>query len=560
MGFWLGSSNRSIAPAGATSTPTYSPAAGTYSTAQSVSIACSNPGAAIYYTVDGSTPTFPITGATTLYTAPISVSGSQTINAIATVAGHLTSPVGSAAYTISSGVTFDFFIAPNGDDNNAGTLSSPWSLTALNSKQSTYRGQNVGIIGDIAGTQTPLQYGQIGGVQTTIYSYLNATIDQPFLNVDGGTSGSPTYIGSCNSSGVYTRGWAIIDCSNPSGGAHPSLDQAILMGQNGNTSTQVPHPDNITYDGLTIRNFCYCGISEESNGADFTNVVVKNCEFYGVTTAVSENNPGCVRFQATNGAQVINCKFHDCQTESGSSFGPYAYPGVFSYSSNALTITNCTFYNIISVQQKDTNQDAVISYCYLDAGSFGSAPNSSYGASYYEGCVGAGHTTTMHHNIILGMSYIDGGSVTAYTGAYSLYNNTYYCSTATQPFFYTPGPGSGGTVSARNNLFISQSGSWSGSEYGVIKLASPTSTLIPQWNYNYYTTAPVFNTSTSYASWQALGFDANSHTGGSPFSGTPTAQVPTSFALNTSSAAYTGGVGGAICGALDGSGSIGTNF
>jgi hypothetical protein len=160
----------------------------------------------------------------------------------------------------------------------------------------------------------------------------------------------------------------------------------------------------------------------------------------------------------------------------------------------------------------------------------------------------------------MGGLYVDGGDVTAYTGAYSLYNNTFYCPSATQPMFYTPGPGSGGTVSFYNTLFITQSGSWSGSEYGVIKLASPTSTLIPQWNYNYYTTAPVFNSSTSYTSWKALGFDANSLSGGSPFATTPSAVNVSSFALNPSSPAYTGGIGGAIMGALDGSGTVGTNF
>ena len=82
-------------------------------------------------------------------------------------------------------------------------------------------------------------------MKTTLYSKLNSQANQPILNINGGTSSSSTYVGSCTSSGVYQRGWAIIHPSNPSGGAHATLDAAILMGQNGNTSTQVQIPTTL---------------------------------------------------------------------------------------------------------------------------------------------------------------------------------------------------------------------------------------------------------------------------------------------------------------------------
>jgi len=78
-------------------TPTFSPAAGTYSSAQSVTISDSTAGASIYYTTDGSTPTT----ASTKYTAPVSVGSTSTLKAIATAAGFSTSAVASAAYTIN---------------------------------------------------------------------------------------------------------------------------------------------------------------------------------------------------------------------------------------------------------------------------------------------------------------------------------------------------------------------------------------------------------------------------------------------------------------------------
>src|SRR6185295_14730290 len=75
-----------------------SPAAGTYSSAQSVTISDTSAGTQIYYTTDGSTPTT----SSTLYTGPVLVSTTTTIKAIAAGAGWTTSAVGSATYTISS--------------------------------------------------------------------------------------------------------------------------------------------------------------------------------------------------------------------------------------------------------------------------------------------------------------------------------------------------------------------------------------------------------------------------------------------------------------------------
>ncbi|MBQ3717349.1 MAG: chitobiase/beta-hexosaminidase C-terminal domain-containing protein [Paludibacteraceae bacterium] len=80
-------------------TPTFSPAEGTYSSTQSVTISCATTGATIYYTTDDSTPT---TSSTT-YGGAISVSSTTTIKAIATKSGMDNSGVASATYTITGG-------------------------------------------------------------------------------------------------------------------------------------------------------------------------------------------------------------------------------------------------------------------------------------------------------------------------------------------------------------------------------------------------------------------------------------------------------------------------
>ncbi len=78
-------------------TPTFSPVAGTYTSAQTVTLSDASAGATIYYTTDGSTPTT----ASNHYTAPITVSSTETINAIATASGFTQSAVGSATFTIN---------------------------------------------------------------------------------------------------------------------------------------------------------------------------------------------------------------------------------------------------------------------------------------------------------------------------------------------------------------------------------------------------------------------------------------------------------------------------
>lgn len=82
-------------------TPTFNPVAGSYGPTQTVAITSATVGATIYYTTDGSTPTH--ASSSIANGGTISVSATETVNAIAGLAGFGDSAVGSAAYTISSG-------------------------------------------------------------------------------------------------------------------------------------------------------------------------------------------------------------------------------------------------------------------------------------------------------------------------------------------------------------------------------------------------------------------------------------------------------------------------
>jgi hypothetical protein len=85
----------------ATATPAFSPAAGTYTTAQSVAISDTTPGAVIYYTTNGTAPTT----ASAVYSTAIPVSANTTVEALAVAPGFTQSTVAGAAYVIQAGVT-----------------------------------------------------------------------------------------------------------------------------------------------------------------------------------------------------------------------------------------------------------------------------------------------------------------------------------------------------------------------------------------------------------------------------------------------------------------------
>jgi hypothetical protein len=78
--------------------PTFTPAAGTYTSAQTVTLSDTTPNAKIYYTTNGTTPTT----SSALYTESITVSATETVKAIAIATGTSQSPVASAAYTIKA--------------------------------------------------------------------------------------------------------------------------------------------------------------------------------------------------------------------------------------------------------------------------------------------------------------------------------------------------------------------------------------------------------------------------------------------------------------------------
>ncbi len=93
---------------GQVSDPVLDPPGGLYYTATEVSMSCSNTGATIHYTLDGSTPV-PGNGQTNVYDAPILIPAetSMTLKALATRDGWLDSNVVTQDYQVTGTVTID---------------------------------------------------------------------------------------------------------------------------------------------------------------------------------------------------------------------------------------------------------------------------------------------------------------------------------------------------------------------------------------------------------------------------------------------------------------------
>ena len=77
-------------------TPTFSLDAGTFLTAQTVSISCATEGATIYYTTNGNDPTT----SSSVYSSPLNISSTTTLKAMAAKSGYQNSAIDSVTYTI----------------------------------------------------------------------------------------------------------------------------------------------------------------------------------------------------------------------------------------------------------------------------------------------------------------------------------------------------------------------------------------------------------------------------------------------------------------------------
>jgi hypothetical protein len=179
--------------ASAAAEPTFSVPSGTYNAAQSVQISDATPGATIYYTTNGATPT----PASAVYKSAVDVSATEYLQAIAVANGFTTSPVAEALYSIGANVTATPVLSPR-----PGAYSTSQTVTITDATPGAVITYSVGI-GSVVNTYT---YSGPFSVSSTEYIAYDAI--------------APGYTRSAALEGIYTIGTAPVPEFSPAAGTY----------------------------------------------------------------------------------------------------------------------------------------------------------------------------------------------------------------------------------------------------------------------------------------------------------------------------------------------------
>jgi hypothetical protein len=474
------------------------------------------------------------------------------------------------AQAASSGA-FNYYISTNGSDSNPGTLGSPWAITAINTKQGTYSGKRLGIL--------PGTYD---------VSRLMGPFHSPALQINGGSSSTPTFIGSSNASGQYQAGTATLDAKGSSGsygGGNSNLSTVIgaangTSGGPGGPATP-PNWGNWILDGIQITGFSLWAIqvgSYDSTGGQVPNATIQNCIIHDGNSAnapYSGVHVGPMQLYQYNNCMVSNCWFYNYSNVNANSTHCQCitvWGGISSGSSQSegLTIELCTFVNaggIYGIYDTGIISGTTIQQCYFDMTSAGNGSGVPNGVAIMGfGNTGAGGLagSTFRNNIVRGGGAIDGYVATAedqWAAKAACYNNTWDLAggagfaAAGVGIRFVEASGHSGMFSCYNNLCY-DNGATGGMGYGYNACSSDGFAVC---DYNLYGTRNAFSTygasggatvtSQTFSSWKSItGRDAHSSTNSAnPF--TNSGPLALLYHVLAGSPAYqTGRVGGVASG------------
>ncbi len=379
------------------------------------------------------------------------------------------------------GAACEFYIDDAGSDSNNGlTTGTPWAVTALNTKRSTYRGAVVCLMD---GTYDLTNTNGVNLMNAAGTSYSAAA-----LEVDGGTSGDPTIVKAVNAR------LAILDAKGSSGayggytgGAH--AQRGILRHGSGMTNQ-----GNLTIDGIKFTGFMTGALSIGTYGvsSNLAGVTIQNCEFTDGNAQQPDSyidNNYVIELNNGDGIVVRNNYLHDNAGRTGTSTFLDHWSAILQWSSKASIYEYNTFYNTGSVFGKrqgwasnvPSNTNTTLRYNYVEGAGIGGWLDHSQDVG--------GPASEFHHNIVIeaneGFNFNDSESQGpgAFT-TWKVYNNTLVMDTTpdvnTQPHFMVGIEGTAqGTGEYYNNLMTG----------GIAvdrKLVNVNAKALGKWSYNLY--------------------------------------------------------------------------
>jgi hypothetical protein len=259
-----------LAQAPAAAAPTFSPAPGGYSTGQTVTLSDTTSGATIYYTIDGTIPTT----SSSVYSTPINVPSTTTIEAIAVAPGLNNSALAVGDYTIQSQTGSIGFV-----QLNSATPQSPQTTVSIPYNAPQFAGDlNVVVVGwnDVAhsvSTVTDSQgnaYSPAVGTTQNAASGLSQTIYYA-KNIKAAASGGNSVIVTFNGAAAYPD-IRILEYSGASLTA--PVDVTSTATGNSPTSSTTAVTTTNANDLLFAANMVYTQTT--SSGAGFANRVITN--------------------------------------------------------------------------------------------------------------------------------------------------------------------------------------------------------------------------------------------------------------------------------------------
>jgi hypothetical protein len=278
---------------GTVATPTFSPAAGAYTNAQSVTISTTTTGATVRYTTNGSTPS-QTNG--TVYSSPVTITTNTTLKAIAYKAGMTDSAVASGTYTIYH----EYYVSTTGSDTNSGSQSSPFLTVRRAALAASSFGDTIRV-----GPGTFITYGTTIVVRTGVNIIGAGMTNTVLCGKDIGSSNQWSSIlftlhggddGSHELAHFTVRGWP----------AKTNLGCAF----------DIRDRDNIYVHDVRFESMNWSALTIAARDSDWvwptnwiTNVEVRDCEFVDCAGNFSFGPTDALRLGHISSGEVYRCTF-----------------------------------------------------------------------------------------------------------------------------------------------------------------------------------------------------------------------------------------------------------